>query len=117
MPKTLKIITLLLLIGVVLPAWAQSNSLTIDTIPAGQDLAYNTTITSDTLYTADSIIVIITACAPICSSVVSVYNAQTNLFIGNINSPFTNAIFPEAYIEDKKILWRNNTPTEWDNTY
>jgi hypothetical protein len=68
--------------------------------------AYDVTSHRDTLMRNDSIIVIHTACAPICSSHVRVYNKEWEQ-IGVIKAPF-KSIFPEAYIEDDKILWRDN---------
>ena len=65
----------------------------------------------DTLATGDSIIVIETACAPICSSRARVYNKEWKE-IGTLRPPFEHAVFPEAYIEDKKIRWRDNTPAD-----
>ena len=32
--------------------------------------------------------------------------------IGTLRPPFEHAVFPEAYIEDKKIRWRDNTPAD-----
>ena len=60
----------------------------------------------DTLVTTDSIYVIHTVCAPICSSHVRVYNKEWQS-IGVVKAPFKSA-FPEAYIEDNRILWRDN---------
>lgn len=60
----------------------------------------------DTLITNDSIIVIHTICAPICSSHARVYNREWQE-IGVLKAPFKSA-FPEAYIEEGKILWRDN---------
>ena len=60
----------------------------------------------DTLMTNDSIIVIHTICAPICSSPARVYNKEWQE-IGVLKAPFKSA-FPEAYIEEGKILWRDN---------
>ena len=67
-----------------------------------------TSITSrrDTLCIHDSILVIHTVCAPICSSHVRVYNKEWEE-IGVLKAPF-RSIFPEAYIEDGKLLWRDN---------
>lgn len=67
---------------------------------------YDITSTYDTLYRYDSIIVIHTVCAPICSSHVRVYNKEWEE-IGLLKAPF-RSIFPEAYIEDGKLLWRDN---------
>ena len=60
----------------------------------------------DTLMTNDSIIVVHTICAPICSSHARVYNKEWQE-IGVLKAPFKSA-FPEAYIEEGKILWRDN---------
>ena len=67
-----------------------------------------TSITSsrDTLCIHDSILVIHTVCAPICSSHVRVYNKEWKE-IGLLKAPF-RSIFPEAYVEDGKLLWRDN---------
>ena len=63
-----------------------------------------TSITSnkDTLCIHDSILVIHTVCAPICSSHVRVYNKEWEE-IGVLKAPF-RSIFPEAYVEDGKLL-------------
>jgi hypothetical protein len=60
----------------------------------------------DTLIGSDSIVVIQTVCAPICSSCARVYNKEWQ-FLGNLTPPIKTA-FPEAYIEDGKLLWRDN---------
>mgnify|MGYP002517455844 CR=1 FL=1 len=60
----------------------------------------------DTITIGDSIVVIHTVCAPICSSHVRVYNKEWQQ-IGTLEAPF-KSIFPEAYIEDNRILWRDN---------
>ena len=75
-----------------------------DTVPA----PYFTTSTRDTLVTGDSIIIIHTVCAPVCSSCARVYNKDWQL-IGALTPPFQSP-FPEAYIEDGKLLWRDNYP-------
>ena len=67
---------------------------------------YEVTSVRDTLLTNDSILVIHTVCAPICSSHVRVYNKEWQ-YLGALKAPFKSA-FPEAYIEDGKILWRDN---------
>lgn len=67
---------------------------------------YDITSTYDTLYRYDSIIVIHTVCTPICSSHVRVYNKEWEE-IGLLKAPF-RSIFPEAYVEDGKLLWRDN---------
>lgn len=67
---------------------------------------YEVTSVCDTLLTNDSILVIHTVCAPICSSHVRVYNKEWQ-YLGVLKAPFKSA-FPEAYIENNKILWRDN---------
>ena len=67
---------------------------------------YEVTSVHDTLLTNDSILVIHTVCAPICSSHVRVYNKEWQ-YLGVLKAPFKSA-FPEAYIENNKILWRDN---------
>ena len=67
---------------------------------------YEVTSVRDTLITNDTIIVIHTVCAPICSSRARVYNKEWQE-IGVLRPPF-QSIFPEAYIENGKLLWRDN---------
>lgn len=67
---------------------------------------YEVTSVRDTLLTNDSILVIHTVCAPICSSHVRVYDKEWQ-YLGVLKAPFKSA-FPEAYIENNKILWRDN---------
>ncbi len=76
----------------------------------GQDTtAIRTTYVQDTLWLGeDSVAVIETLCAPICSSVVRIYN-KVWLYLGDLSSPFAHAVFPEAYVENGRILWRDNT--------
>lgn len=89
-----------LVIGVLL--FASSFVLAEDTV----NIAYDVTSTRDTLFSGDSIIVIHTVCAPICSSRARVYNKEWKE-IGILRAPFQSA-FPEAYIEKGKVLWRDN---------
>ena len=67
---------------------------------------YDVISTRDTLITNDSIFVIHTVCAPICSSHARIYNKEWQE-IGVLKAPF-KSIFPEAYIENEKLLWRDN---------
>ena len=64
------------------------------------------TSTRDTIALGDSIVVIHTVCAPVCSSRVRVYNKEWQE-IGIMRPPFKSA-FPEAYVEDGNLLWRDN---------
>ena len=73
-----------------------------DSIPA-------TTFSRDTLVlNNDSVLVVVTVCAPVCSSYVMVENAKGEEK-GEIRPPFPEAVFPEAYIEDRRLKWRDNT--------
>ena len=65
----------------------------------------------DTLHMVDSIIVIHTLCAPICSSHARVYNKEGDL-IRILKAPF-QSVFPEAYIEENKVLWRDNDTLDY----
>ena len=65
----------------------------------------------DTILMGDSVIVIHTVCAPICSSRVRVLNKE-GVELGILRPPFRSA-FPEAYIEDGKLLWRDNDPFDY----
>ena len=67
---------------------------------------HEVTSVHDTLLTNDSILVIHTVCAPICSSHVRVYNKEWQ-YLGALKAPFKSA-FPEAYIENNKLIWRDN---------
>ena len=62
---------------------------------------------------ADSIIVIQTVCAPICSSCVRVYNKEWEL--RNTPRPTCGGIFPEAEFRDGQIIWHDNTPEYLDD--
>ena len=70
------------------------------------------TSTRDTLITNDSIIIIHTVCAPICSSHVRVCNKEWKE-IGILKAPFKSA-FPEAYIENNQLLWRDNDNFDYE---
>ena len=76
-----------------------------------QQLNYELVSKRDTLLTNDSIIVIHTVCAPICSSHVRVYNKEWSE-IGVLKAPFRSS-FPEAYIENNKLLWRDNDNSDY----
>lgn len=78
-------------------------------------MSAQTTFTRDTIQLGtDTLLVVETACAPICSSIVRVYDLSWN-YIGMLQSPFTSAVFPEAYIENKRLYWRDNTPLMLDD--
>ena len=95
-----RLIVILVSLAIAVALLADDNSSNVDTT------MYEVISTSDTLYRLDSIIVIHTVCAPICSSCARVYNKEWQ-FLGNLTPPIKTA-FPEAYIEDGKLLWRDN---------
>ena len=59
----------------------------------------------------DSILVVLTACAPQCSSCARVYNKEWQL-IAMPQSP-TPTIFPLATIETGRIVWKDNDNWEY----
>lgn len=79
-----------------------------------QDPDLFTHFTSDQIVIGDTLYIITTACAPICSSIVKMFNNRNEEYLGTLSSPFPHAVFPEAYIENDLLLWRDNTP-EFDN--
>ena len=78
------------------------------------DVPYEVISTRDTLILEDSIVIIHTVCAPICSSHVRVYNKEWQ-YLGVLKAPFKSA-FPEAYIENNKLLWRDNDTFDYTPT-
>lgn len=60
---------------------------------------------------ADSILVVLTACAPQCSSCARIYNKEWKL-ITTPQSP-TPSIFPLATIENGRIVWKDNDNWEY----
>lgn len=59
----------------------------------------------------DSILVVLTACAPQCSSCARIYNKEWKL-IATPQSP-TPSIFPLATIENGRIVWKDNDNWEY----
>ena len=59
----------------------------------------------------DSTLVVMTACAPQCSSSARVYNKDGQL-IRTVTPPF-RSIFPLATIENGKIVWTDNDTWEY----
>ena len=55
----------------------------------------------------DTIVVIQTACAPICSSCVRVYNKEWELL--RQLWPTVSGIFPQAEYRDGRVYWTDNT--------
>ena len=100
MKKTLTLFTVLF-VSVLVSELLNSNA-----VASELQNDYEVTSVRDTLLTNDSILVIHTVCAPICSSHVRVYNKEWQ-YLGALKAPFKSA-FPEAYIENNKLLWRDN---------
>ena len=103
-----KIVILFMVLFVSVVASERLNSNAVASEPLNND---EPTSVLDTLIGSDSIVVIHTVCAPICSSCARVYNKEWQ-FLGNITPPIQTA-FPEAYIEDGKLLWRDNDPYDY----
>lgn len=59
----------------------------------------------------DSILVVMTACTPQCSSCARIYNKEWQL-IETVTPPFTS-IFPLATIENGRIIWKDNDTWEY----
>ena len=60
---------------------------------------------------SDSIWVVMTACAPQCSSCARVYNKEWQL-IETLTPPFSS-VFPLATIENGRIIWKDNDTWEY----
>ena len=60
---------------------------------------------------ADSVLVVLTACAPQCSSCARIYNKEWQL-IETVTPPFSS-IFPLATIENGRIVWKDNDSWEY----
>ncbi len=63
------------------------------------------------VYEADSILVVLTVCAPQCSSCARIYNKEWQL-IATPQSP-TPSIFPLATIQNGRIIWKDNDNWEY----
>ena len=64
-------------------------------------------------YTPDSVLVVMTACAPKCSSCARIYNKEGEV-TQTITPPFTS-IFPAATIDKKtgELIWTDNDDWEY----
>lgn len=118
--KTIILFFLMLVCAASYSSFAQQTTIVSDGEPILQDQVCEATderimSSRDTLILADSIIVIHTVCAPICSSHVRVYNKEWKE-VGTMKAPFKSA-FPEAYIEDGKLLWRDNDTLDYAPAY
>ena len=71
--------------------------------------------TSMEVYEAtDSIFVVLTVCAPQCSSCARIYNKEWQL-IETVQPPFSS-IFPLATIENGRIIWKDNDTWSYQST-
>ena len=59
----------------------------------------------------DSILVVMTVCAPQCSSCARIYNKEWKL-IATPQPPFSS-VFPLATIENGRIIWKDNDTWEY----
>lgn len=62
----------------------------------------------------DSIFVVLTVCAPQCSSCVRVYNKEWQLI--DAPQPSFSSIFPLATIQDGHIVWTDNDTWSYQST-
>jgi len=83
-----------------------------------QDSVYERIALTDSttleVYQGDSILVVMTVCAPQCSSCARVYNKEWQ-FIQTITPPFSS-IFPLAHIENGQIIWTDNDTWNYRST-
>lgn len=93
-------------ISILLLACIASHCVFAQSVKGDEDTYAAPTSVRDTIALGDSIVVIHTVCAPICSSHARVFNKEWQV-IGELKAPF-RSIFPEAYIENNQILWRDN---------
>ena len=63
------------------------------------------------VYKGDSIFVVMTVCAPQCSSCARIYNKEWQPL--HDVRPTVQSVFPLASIEDRKIVWRDNDTWEY----
>ena len=94
--------------------WAEESQITTQqptTVADTDTVWYELTSSCDTLVLDDGYMVVYTVCAPICSSCVRVYDKEWT-YLGNQKPPIKTA-FPEAYIEDGQLLWRDNDPYDY----
>ena len=80
-----------------------------------QDGAYERVALTDSttleVYKGDSILVVMTVCAPQCSSCAHIYNKEWQL-IETLTPPFSS-VFPLATIENGRIIWKDNDNWEY----
>ena len=93
--------------------WAEDSGVTHqpDEVADNDSVWYELKSSCDTFKMDDGYVLIYTVCAPICSSCARVYDKEGN-YLGNMTVPIKTA-FPEAYIENGQILWRDNDPYDY----
>ena len=62
----------------------------------------------------DSVLIVLTACAPQCSSCARIYNKEGQL-LSTPQAP-TPSIFPLAHIENGQIIWTDNDTWSYQST-
>ena len=67
--------------------------------------------TMEVYETTDSVLIVLTACAPQCSSCARIYNKEWKL-IATPQPPFSS-VFPLATIENGHIIWKDNDTWEY----
>ena len=70
--------------------------------------------TMEVYETTDSVLIVLTACAPQCSSCARIYNKEGKL-LSAPQSP-TPSIFPLAHIENGRIIWTDNDTWNYQST-
>lgn len=77
-------------------------------------IALTDSTTLEVYQAQDSIFVVMTACAPQCSSCARIYNKEWKL-IATPTPPFSS-IFPLATIENGRIIWKDNNTWSYQST-
>jgi hypothetical protein len=78
---------------------------------AYERIALTDSATMEVYKGTDSTLVVMTVCAPKCSSCARIYNKEWQL-IQTVTPPFTS-IFPLATIENGRIVWKDNDDWEY----
>lgn len=76
-------------------------------------LAVDSCVVETWEYKGDSVLMVQTVCAPICSSHVRVTNKDGKT-LRTIPSPYPHAVFPEATIKEGILVWQDHTPEVLD---
>ena len=74
-------------------------------------IALTDSTTMEVYEASDTILVVMTVCAPQCSSCARVYNKEWQI-IKELTPPF-KSIFPLATIENGRVLWKDNDNWEY----